>query len=354
MIGTTIERFMRELMLAILADVEGKPNLSETERARRIRRRIRLAESRLVARHPSLGHRDALGATSCLVSASGMVTLGWLYAAGLSPAWITILGCAFLASVLHEIEHDLIHFLYFKNRPLVQDAMMLLVWLFRGNVIHGWYRRRIHFHHHRASGSATDVEERLLGLGQPWGFRRLLGTIDGTMAFLLNARALEEQIPGFDRRSLALASLPAYPIFVFVLMSFLVCHVLLALSPGYEQSAWLVAASPGIDVLAVAWVFPNYLRQAALQAVSSNVHYFEDVTSIHEETQVLRPLFLLPLQLFCFNFGTTHSFHHYVVDQPFYVRQLIAPSVLPTMREHGVRFDDVGTFLRANRFRSAG
>jgi hypothetical protein len=320
--------------------VQGR-RLSEEERAQRIRRWIRREGKRLLTRHPALKHQDALGAGFSLTAAAGMVSLAWLYAVGRIPAWVCILGNALFASILHEIEHDLIHFLYFKTRPVAHHATMLLVWAFRGNVVHGWHRRRIHLHHHRASGRASDVEERILGLGQPFGPRRLLMMIDGAMAFFLNARMLEKEVEGFRRHSLALASIPIYPIFVLVLLSFFGFRALGLPAPG------------AIDVLAVAWVFPNYLRQAALQIVSSNVHYFEDVESVHQETQVLSPWFLWPLQLLCFNFGTTHSLHHYVVEQPFYVRQLVAPRVLPAMRRHGVRFNDVGTFFRANRFRVA-
>jgi fatty acid desaturase len=316
-------------------------HLSEAERDRRVRRWIREGEARLVTRHPALAHRDALGALFFLASIAGMVGLGWLYAAGAAPAAVVVLGNAFLASILHEIEHDLIHFLYFRTRPLAHNLMMLGVWVFRGNVVHGWYRRGIHLHHHRASGEATDVEERLLGLGQPFGPRRLLVMVDGAMAYLLNARRLQKEVPDFRRRSLALAALPVYPIFAAVFVSYLAGHAL-----GIPVPA-------PIEVLAVAWVFPNYLRQASLQIVSSNVHYYEDVKALREETQVLRPRFLWPLQLFCFNFGTTHSFHHYVVEQPFYVRQLIAPWVLPALAKYGQRFNDVGTFVRGNRFRIA-
>jgi len=328
-------------MDAILSNMPKGRHLPEVERERRIRRWIRRGEARLVARHPALAHRDALGALFFLASLAGMVGLGWLYAIGAAPAAVVILGNALFASILHEIEHDLIHFLYFQSRPLAHNLMMLGVWVFRGNVIHGWYRRKIHLHHHRASGTATDVEERLLGLGQPLGPRRLLVMVDGAMAYLLNARRLQEEIPGFRSRSLALAALPVYPIFAAVLVSYLGGRALGLPVPG------------AIEVLAVAWVFPNYLRQASLQIVSSNVHYYEDVRAVREETQVLRPFFLWPLQLFCFNFGTTHSFHHYVVDQPFYVRQLIAPWVLPVLAKYGQRFNDLGTFVRGNRFRMA-
>ncbi len=324
-------------MGAILSDMSKRRHLSETERERRIRRWIREGERRLLLRHPVLAHRDAHGLFFFLASLAGMVGLGWLYAEGVAPAAVVILGNAFFASILHEIEHDLIHFLYFRTRPFVHNSMMLAVWVFRGNVVHGWYRRGIHLHHHRASGTETDVEERLLGLGQPLGPRRILVMVDGALAYLLNARTLEKEIPGFRRSSLAFASIPVYPVFAAILVSFVVGRALGNPVPG------------AVDVLAVAWVLPNYLRQASLQIVSSNVHYYQNVGTVREETQVLRPFFLWPLQAFCFNFGTTHSFHHYVVEQPFYLRQFIAPWVLPALAKYGHGFNDLGTFLRANR-----
>jgi len=35
------------------------------------------------------------------------------------------------------------------------------------------------------------------------------------------------------------------------------------------------------------------------------------------------------------------------------MRQLIAPWVLPALAEYGQRFNDIGTFRRANRYRLA-
>ncbi|HXV61956.1 MAG TPA: fatty acid desaturase [Vicinamibacteria bacterium] len=306
------------------------------ERAQRVRNAIRSAEERALSRHPLLRHQNGVGATWFLLALAGMFALGALYATGRIPWYACLLGNAFFASILHEIEHDLIHFLYFRGKPLVHNAMMLLVWVFRGNVVHGWYRRKIHFHHHRASGSNTDVEERILGLGTPWGIRRAAVTLDGALAFLLNARRLSREIPGFRRRDLALASIPVYPVFALVALGFV-----------------LRFPHPAIDVLAVGWVLPNTLRQASLTLISSNVHYYGDVSSLDEETQVLRPFYLWPLQLFCFNFGSTHALHHYVVEQPFYIRQLIAHDVFPVLRANGVRFDDTATFSRANHFRAA-
>ena len=168
------------------------------------------------------------------------------------------------------------------------------------------------------------------------------------MAFVLNAKRLEKEIPGFRRFDLAMAALPFYAVFVTAFAGFFLYHGMAVL--GVAPPATLYTVYPVVDVVVVAWVVPNYLRQAALQIVSANVHYYEDVQSVHQETQMLRPIYLLPLQLFCFNFGATHCFHHFVVEQPFYVRQMIASSVRPYLRRCGVRENDTRTFARANRF----
>ena len=65
---------------------------------------------------------------------------------------------------------------------------------------------------------------------------------------------------------------------------------------------------------------------------------------------VLNAWFLWPFQLFCFNVGSTHGIHHFVVGEPFYIRQLTAPAAHRVMRSQGIRFNDLGTFLRANRY----
>jgi hypothetical protein len=86
--------------------------------------------------------------------------------------------------------------------------------------------------------------------------------------------------------------------------------------------------------------------------VSSNVHYYGDINprNVVQQTQVWSSPWVLPFQLFCFNFGSTHAIHHFVVQEPFYLRQLVAREAHVVMREHGVRFNDFGTLLRANRW----
>ena len=90
----------------------------------------------------------------------------------------------------------------------------------------------------------------------------------------------------------------------------------------------------------------------SLHLISSNLHYFGEVEEgyVVEQTQVLNRWFLLPLQLFCMNFGSTHGIHHFYVPDPFYVRQMTAAAAHRVMRENRVRFNDLGSFARANRY----
>ena len=60
--------------------------------------------------------------------------------------------------------------------------------------------------------------------------------------------------------------------------------------------------------------------------------------------------YLLPLQFFTFNFGATHTIHHFLVSQPFYLRQLVAAKAHAAFKEYGVRFNDAETVLRGNRW----
>ena len=79
-----------------------------------------------------------------------------------------------------------------------------------------------------------------------------------------------------------------------------------------------------------------------------------------QQTQVLNSWWLAPLRLFCFDFGSTHAIHHFWVPDPFYLRQATA-SVAHTVfhengarvfRENGVRFNDLDSFRRANRYQA--
>jgi hypothetical protein len=71
-----------------------------------------------------------------------------------------------------------------------------------------------------------------------------------------------------------------------------------------------------------------------------------------QQTQVLNSWWLAPLRLFCFNFGSTHAIHHLSVPDPFYLRQATASVAHAVFRENGVRYNDLDTFRRANRYQA--
>lgn len=59
---------------------------------------------------------------------------------------------------------------------------------------------------------------------------------------------------------------------------------------------------------------------------------------------------MIPFQLFSFNFGSSHIIHHFVPNQPFYIREAISRKANAEMIKQGVRNNDWGIVARANRF----
>ena len=98
-------------------------------------------------------------------------------------------------------------------------------------------------------------------------------------------------------------------------------------------------------------IAPNFLRSACLNLVTSYMHYYGNVRNLLQQTQVIKGWFMWPFNLFCFNFSGTHSIHHFVIQQPFYLRQMVAESAHKLMKENGVRFNDFSTFNQGNRFK---
>lgn len=319
-------------------------------RVRRINRAIQAEERRLRARHPWLARQDAVGlglwAGSFLAMA--LVAAGWW--SGLLPWWATVPLMALPLSVLHELEHDLIHDLYLSKRPRLQDLMFGGIFLAKMSM-DPWLRRSLHLRHHKESGQPTDIEERLIGLGLPYGPRRLLLTLVPAFAALqlgplrrdLRAARREQDLRGpvIPERGLAgrLAGLLGA---VFALLPFVVVPA-------------AVAGLPGAVALLVLYVAPNTLRHASIAFVSSTSHYYGDIekNDVFEQNQVLDHWAFWPVQLFCCNFGATHILHHYVVRQPFYLRHLVAPAVQDVLLAEGVPHNDLGTFARANRRKRA-
>ena len=341
-----------------------------TDPARTIRQEILRLGDAVRERHGWLRHQDAIGFGIFAASSAAIVALAVAYARGALPALVVIPAAAFAMSLLHELEHDLIHRLYFKQTKWMHDLMMAGVWFFRPSTISPWVRQSLHLHHHKVSGSTSDLEERGITNGERWGLRRLLMTGDGMLALYLRPLTVYEMVHAYvdarkpanaeERRKLLwenrLAYLPLGVIHYTLWHAFVLYHAAAFVSGlsghAFEPTGALATAVHLVDFLVVVWLAPNVLRTFCLHFVSSNLHYYGDIDSknVVQQTQVWTKWWVFPLQMFCFNFGSTHAIHHFVVRDPFYVRQMIANDAHVVMKANGVRFDDYGTFLRANRW----
>ncbi|WP_085667639.1 MULTISPECIES: fatty acid desaturase [Pseudomonas] len=327
------------------------------QRSAHIREVVLAKGVELRERYPILKHQDALGAGILAFALAGMIGSAALYISGHLAWWACLLLNAFFASLTHELEHDLIHSMYFRKQRVPHNLMMGLVWLARPSTINPWIRRHLHLNHHKVSGTETDMEERAITNGEPWGFARLLMVGDNVMsAFIrmLRAKTWTHKFSIIKRTlkvyaPLALVHWGAW----YVFLGFHAANGIASLmgSP-IEWSATTLSVMQVIDIAAVVIIGPNVLRTFCLHFISSNMHYYGDVEpgNVLQQCQVLNPWWLWPLQAFCFNFGSSHGIHHFVVKEPFYIRQLTVPVAHKVMREMGVRFNDFGTFGRANRF----
>ncbi|RKS21617.1 fatty acid desaturase [Pseudomonas sp. WPR_5_2] len=331
--------------------------LNATQRSAHIRQVVLAKGVELRERYPILNHQDALGAGILAFALAGMIGSAALYMTGHMAWWACLLLNGFFASLTHELEHDLIHSMYFRKQRVPHNLMMGLVWLARPSTINPWIRRHLHLNHHKVSGTETDMEERAITNGEPWGIARLLMVGDNVMsAFIRMLRAPTAA----QKLSIAMRALKVYA--PLALMHWGAWYVFLGfhaangiahlLGAPIEWSATTLSAMQVIDIAVVVIIGPNVLRTFCLHFISSNMHYYGDVEpgNVMQQCQVLNAWWLWPLQAFCFNFGSTHGIHHFVVKEPFYIRQMTAPVAHKVMREMGVRFNDIGTFGRANRF----
>jgi fatty acid desaturase len=343
---------------------------TDTEKAALIRQVVMRANADLRARYPILLHQDAIGASILALCVMGMLGCAYLYFKGWMPWYVCILVSAFFAGVTQEIEHDLIQQLYFRDKRWAYNLMMAAAWLARPNTVNPWFRRRVHAHHHRHSGMDSDFEEQILTNGVPWGLSRLIMRTDLMLSiffrpiymFKLMQRyvAAQRVHDQSDRKRLFRDHLssffPVGNLYHFLFVSWTIFHTAVLLN-GWnlvevDWSEGVVRAMDVVDFLMVTWLAPNALRIFSLNFVSSNMHYFGDIEpgNVLQQCQVLNTWWLLPFHLFCFNFGGTHGIHHFVVRETFYVRQMTARQAHEVMRRMGVRFNDFGTFQRANRW----
>jgi fatty acid desaturase len=321
---------------------------SDRRKIAHINAEVRRASAELRKRFPWLRQQSALGVAAFALAIGGMVASGWLYVAGTIPAWLCIIVTAFFASIVHEIEHDLIHCMYFPRHGGIRGLMMAVGWLARPGTINPFVRKKLHLRHHKVSGNPDDLEERAITNGEPYGIKRILMMADGVLAVVLRL----DQAKGRPGKLLAFSALSYFPLGWLhhaLFYAFLVLHAFRIAGFEAPLSASALAA---VDIACVTWILPNVLRSFCLNFVSSSLHYYGDVErgNVLQQTQVLNAWFLAPLQLFCFNFGSTHAIHHFVATEPFYVRQLTARAGHRALRASGVRFNDLGTFLRDNRY----
>ncbi|HRI27424.1 MAG TPA: fatty acid desaturase [Chitinophagales bacterium] len=344
--------------------------MNDKQKTQAIYKEISAASKEIKERYPILKHQNALGMGIFLGSIAMIVAAMAAYLNGQVNTVVVILWIAFWTSILHELEHDLIHRLYFKDNPFLHNLMMLGVWLFRPLTLNPWLRRQLHLHHHKYSGTETDLEERGVTNGQKWNLLRLLMTPDLLFAGILRSKNMRQEVTRLYhegkfskedidnlRKTGVLGFLPfGVPMhliwygFLLYWLVFGVVNLVLPLTPPQWATAYLHFATPVV----VLFIAPNFLRQFCLHFITSNMHYYGDVErgNIMQQTQVLNVWWLFPFQLFCFNFGSTHTIHHFVVQETFYVRQLSAAKAHKVLHKYGVRFNDLGTFKRANRYKT--
>ncbi len=343
--------------------------LNDEQRTKAIRKEVQQASKEIRVKYPFLKHQNAIGFFIFSFSIAMIMLSAVLYLQGQISAIVVILSVAFWTSFLHELEHDLIHFMYFKKNKFIHQLMMLGVWIFRPMTINPWLRRDIHFHHHRVSGTKTDIEERGLTNGEQWSFRRLITIADLLFGGVLRGNLIRKDIIKAvqdgeitKEQALVFKKVKLYGMMPFTLGLYLIWYLFLihhaihlvtgVLHINYQSPAFIEAQFSWINPLVIILILPNLFRMYCLHFITSNMHYYGDVESgnVMQQTQVLNKWYFVPFQIFCFNFGSTHAIHHFVVNETFYIRQMTAARAHKVMKEQGVRFNDLGTFKRANRY----
>ncbi|MEZ7276737.1 fatty acid desaturase [Pseudoalteromonas sp. 68 DY56-GL68] len=310
---------------------------------------IKVEEQQLRARYPVLQKQNGIALGILFLSLFALVGVALLYYYAFIPAWLCIILAAFITSISHELEHDLIHKQYFSKQPLIHNFMMLTVWLMRPNTVNPWYRRKIHLHHHKVSGTEQDLEERLVGNGIKNPFLRAVVISDGLLGLLINSQRFSKEIRGFKFLRVFNAGFPIATAYFAILYGLIGYYGVQFVSP-FALPIWGVHLLAGAEFLMVVLILPNIIRSISLNLVTSSMHYYGGVNNVLEQTHVISSRWFLPFQLFCFDFGRTHTIHHFVPNQPFYIRQLISKKIRPVMKQYGVRFNDLNSIKLANRY----
>lgn len=343
--------------------------MTHQQKTNLIRKEIRATYDNLKEKYPILRLQNLLGFLIFIMAIVITSVMGYLWWIEIVPAWLLIIVNAFVFGVLHELEHDLLHWMYFRNNKIVHNAMLLVVWMKRPLTINPWIRRQLHYHHHKYSGTVHDVEERGVTNGEKWSIWRFILTADLFVGGLVRVRSMFKDIRnevnagrlkidlGNRLKRNAVVGLIPITVIAHVIVYIFGLNILLdflnvKFSTGLLFPLWLksvlVILKPYIYII----LLPNVLRQFCLHFITSNIHYFADIEdgNVIEQTQVLNVWWTFPAQLFSFFFGWTHAIHHFVVQETFYNRHFTRKKAHAIMKKYGVRFNDLGTFSRANRF----
>ena len=315
-------------------------------RAREIKRVILEEEAKVRAAYPVLNHQDAIGLAIFAGSLALHATAAYYYLTGVAAWYVVVPVIAFAASLLHELEHDLIHNQYFKGQKWFQNFMFTMIWISKCHA-NPWWRRDIHHWHHRVSGQKNDIEERTIGLGMEIGWKRL-GVVLHPQGFVRIVKDVKADAgDAMDLSYMNRGSLLPSTIIMVSMKLMMIASVLRFLGLIEAEGLYTVATSMTVLIIA-----PMILRQSCLVAMSTSSHYYGDIpeNNVYFQNQILNHWSLYPFQAFCWGFGGTHIIHHYVPNQPFYLRSMIATPVWDEMIRQGVRNNDFGTMLRANRW----
>ena len=309
-----------------------------------IRKVIYDEDKRLREKYTWLQHQNVIGFAFFSTAVLATIATSYAYITGALAWYFMIPLIGFYVSILHELEHDLIHDMYFKERKWVQDFMFAVIWVAKVNA-NPWWRKPMHLKHHKTSGQVDDIEERLIGLGQGLTLKRAIVTLTPIGAYLMvpEVSADMNRLKSLPGLPLIKASVINLPMLVPSLLAFVAMWF-----PSYVPEPYY---SICVYIGMLLYV-PNVVRQVSLQVISTGVHYFGDIpeNNVYFQNQVLTHWLFAPFQFFCFNFGGTHIIHHYVTRQPFYVRQMGATAVQAELKKQGVRFNDLDIYRRAHRY----
>eukprot|EP00817_Percolomonadidae_sp_ATCC50343_P004155 CAMPEP_0117419528 /NCGR_PEP_ID=MMETSP0758-20121206/1066_1 /TAXON_ID=63605 /ORGANISM="Percolomonas cosmopolitus, Strain AE-1 (ATCC 50343)" /LENGTH=214 /DNA_ID=CAMNT_0005200635 /DNA_START=313 /DNA_END=954 /DNA_ORIENTATION=- len=207
----------------------------------------------------------------------------------------------FVGSIQHEMEHDLIHNLYFSKYPIIQNALMLVIYIQKFH-ISPWYRKKLHLRHHIVSGQKEDIEERLIGLGRPFDWRRILVAMNHSGQAVFNDEDAIPQIAkdsekdfedhGFNLMNIVMSTTPTLGVTTVL---FHVWLGYLRLTNGLTLGAYdpvnLLPLSlfKYVHAFAVLVALPNYLRNLCLNMCATYCHYFADIpeNSVFYQNQIL-------------------------------------------------------------------